>query len=156
MATTEKLNFIKILFSAVKNKVSTELKLQELKKVYNAHGDTPIRIVIYDDDGKTVLFDKVLKVGESTLEELKSVQPDAVATTNIGTLLNIVRGERTIVYKQNGLMVKESYSPLDAYLEGKLVITSNSKTKNYMGDLQLFQKIYMEILPSIQNQVNKK
>ncbi len=156
MATTEKLNFIRIVFSAIKNKISTELHVDDLKKMYNAHGDNIIRIIIMDDDGRTVLFDKTVKVGENSLVELNNIKADATVTTNISTILNIVRGERTIVYKQNGLMVREKYSPLDAYIEGRLVIVSSDKTRNYMGDLQLFEMIYKKILPSIQNQVNKK
>lgn len=143
------------MFRFIQGRISSNFNLSELKRQFNATGESIINVKVYDSrEHKTLLFDKNYKLGGDTIVEVYNVQPDSTAITDFPTLLDILRGEKVENYR--GRLIKRAYDILDAYGERRLITKGGLMNSNYLGDLKLFEHLYMQILPQLRNELMAK
>ncbi|MEM3986802.1 MAG: hypothetical protein QXR39_08505 [Candidatus Methanomethylicia archaeon] len=142
------------IFLLVQNLIKNKFNLQSLKKLYNAHGESIIEVRIYYDKYLTdLIFQGYFKIGNDTIEKIDNPKKvDGRVDTDYQTILNIAKGEIRREYQ--GHVYTEPYSVLDAFSEGRLVITGITMSE-YLGDLALFQHIYYETLPDLRKYINE-
>jgi len=110
---------------------------------------------VYDgQDHSTLLFDRNYKLGGSTLIEIHDAKPDSVAITDFQTILDILRGEKVENYR--GRLIKRAYDIIDAYGDRRLITQGGLMNSNYLGDLKLFEHLYMQILPQLRDELVAK
>lgn len=144
------------IFIRIQTIIKNKFNLEELKRLYNAPGNSIIHVEIYYDKyfrSDQLVFEGNYKLGKDTIERLDDniKKYDGVAKTDYETILNIIIGKVTRVYGNS--KVTEPYTILDAFREGRLVI--DYKNNNYLGDIALFEHIYLNALPELRESFNK-
>ncbi|MGB9736690.1 MAG: hypothetical protein ACPLVI_04615 [Thermoplasmata archaeon] len=140
------------IFIRIQMIIKNKFNLEELKRLYNAQGNSIIHVEIYYDKyfrPDQLIFEGNYKLGKDTVERLDDniKKYDGVVKTDYETILNIIIGKVT-----RG-KVTECYTILDAFREGRLVI--DYKNNNYLGDIALFEHIYVKALPELRESFNK-
>jgi len=150
-----RLAFLNTVFKFIQGRISSRFNLPALKQQYNATGESIINVKVYDgQDHSTLLFDRNYKLGENTIIEVKDAKPDSVAITDFQTILDILNGEKVENYR--GRIIRRAYDIIDAYGERRLITHGGLMNSNYLGDLKLFEYLYMQILPQLRDELVAK
>ncbi len=147
------------IFLKVQTIIKNKFNLEELKKIYNASGNSIIHVEVYYSKffkPDELIFSGNYKLGKETVERLDDniTRYDGVAKTDYETIINIILGKVSRMY--GDVKIIEPYTILDAFREGRLVIYGvDNKTENYLGDIALFEHIYLNALPELRDSFNK-
>jgi len=147
------------IFVKVQTIIKNKFNLEELKALYNAKGNSIIHVEVYYDKyfrPDQLVFVGNYRLGQDTVERLDDniKKYDGVAKSDYETILNIIIGKVTRDY--GGTKVTEPYTILDAFREGRLVVYgTDTKTENFLGDIALFEHIYLNALPELRESFNK-
>jgi hypothetical protein len=104
---------------------------------------------------------KFFKIADGTAVMMDEAEANATMWCELNTMLNMIKGEVTREYRDSktGKARRwiERYTPLDAWAEGKLTVTSPGKTESgWLSDLELFSKdIYSQVFPIIKEKIGK-
>lgn len=98
---------------------------------------------------------KYFKIADGTAVMLDDAEANATMWCELNTMLNMIKGQVQREYQ--GRRWTEKYTPLDAWAEGKLTVTSPGKNESgWLSDLELFSKeIYAQVFPIIQEKIGK-
>jgi len=142
------------IFFKVQNFVKNKMNLKELMRQFNAHGNAIVKVEVYYDRYFTdLVFEGYFKLGEDTIIKLDNPQRvDGIVKTDYNTILNLLSGKITREY--GGKKYEESFGLRDALREGRIILV-NLNTSDYLGDLLLFEKIYLSLLPTLKDEVGK-
>lgn len=143
------------LFLRIQNIIKNKFNLQSLKKLYNAHGDSVINVrVYYDRFFNDLIYEGNFKIGNDTIDKVDNAPKiDGRVEMDYQTVIYIAKGEITRDYQ--GQKQVEPYTILDAFREGRIVITGVTLNE-YLGDLALFEHIYFEALPELRSYINER
>jgi hypothetical protein len=143
------------LFLTIQNIIKNKFNLQVLKKKYNAHGNSVINVRVYNDRFfQDLIFSGNFKLGADTIEKLDNVQKaDGMVEMDYQTIIDIAKGTKTREYQ--GQKQVETYTIMDAFREGRIVITGMTLNE-YIGDMMLFEHIYLNALPELRNYINDR
>jgi len=96
----------------------------------------------------------VIKDGKAVMME--KAEPDATMWCELNTMMDMIKGEVKREYE--GRKWTERYTPLDAWAEGKLTVTSPGKTESgWLSDIELLSReIYSQVFPIIKEKIGNK
>jgi len=158
MATKSKLiGLIGKIFARASAIIKNDMNLKALKHKYGADGSSIIEVNVYEDkEFKRIIYSQKYRLGSDTIV-VSDGDPTAVAMITYSTLINLVRGKVTRI-APDGQRFMEAYDFLDAYGDGDVIIarTNMSDTERYLADIKLFQDLYRQVLPVVQQAMGEK
>lgn len=152
-------NIAKKLIDLIHKIVSKDVDVPYLQKKYKATRGVILEISITHTPVPTkppvMEIHRFFKIDDGKAVMLEDAEPNATVWCELNTMLNMIKGQVTREYQ--GRKWTEKYSPLDAWAEGKLTVTSPSKTETgWLSDLELLSKeIYSQVFPIIQEKIGK-
>lgn len=154
--------FYKIAFKLINlmyNILNKDVDVPYLQKKYKATRGTIIEIYITHTPvpGKPSLMEirKYFKIENGKAVLMDDAKPNATVWCELNTMLNMIKGE--ITRKYEGRKWTERYTPLDAWAEGKMTVTSPDRTEaGWLSDLELLSReIYAQVFPIIKEKIGK-
>jgi len=98
---------------------------------------------------------KFFKIADGTAVMMDEAEASATVWCELNTMLNMIKGQ--VIREYQGRRWTERYTPLDAWAEGKLTVTSPGRTESgWLSNLELLSKdIYSQVFPIIQEKIGK-
>lgn len=98
---------------------------------------------------------KYFKIQDGHAVMMDEAEASSTVWCELNTMLNMIKGEVEREYQ--GRHWKENYTPLDAWAEGKLTVTSPSRTESgWLSDMELLSReIYSQVFPLIKEKIGK-
>jgi hypothetical protein len=145
---------IKIM-AKVKAVISNDLNISALREKYGATAGTVVRVEIYEDRAMTrKIYSAQYRVTDKGIEDVPDdVEPNAVSQTDYETILNLIRGERDIIYQSK--RYKQKYDYIRAFAEGRVRVTKVRDREGYLADMSLFEELYETVLPKLRDSIGK-
>ncbi len=139
--------------------INREIDVPYYKKKYRAVRGAILEICITHTPRPTKppkwKIHKYFKIENGKAVMLDHAEPNATVWCELNTLLNMIKGEVTREYQ--GRHWVENYTPLDAWAEGKLTVTTSGHSESgWLSDLELLSKeIYSQVFPIIKEKLGK-
>lgn len=147
--------FFTRIYVRVRKIIAHNFNLSALRRQFGASGTSILRVEIYDEDMKTMVFASNFRLGESEPERLEdSVKPDVILRSDYISAFDVLEG-RVKRPARNGIKY-QPYTINDAFREGRLTVVDNRSDKIYLNDLVLFQQLYRDVLPELQHEMGLK
>lgn len=140
--------------------INTEVDVPYLQKKYKATRGVIFEFYITHTPNPTkppiMEFRKYFKIQDGKAIMMDEAEPNATVWCELNTMLNMVKAEITREYE--GRKWIEKYTPLDAWAEGKLTVTSPGRTESgWLSDMELLSReIYAQVFPIIKEKLGKK
>lgn len=117
-------------------------------EIYITHTPNPVKPPIME-------IHKFFKIENGEALMLDDAEPNAIIHCELDTMLNMIKGQ--VAREYQGRKWTEKYTPLDAWAEGKLTVTSPGKTESgWLSDMELLSKeMYSQIFPIIKEKIGK-
>ena len=143
------------IFVRVKAVISNDFNIQALRDKYGAHGDTIVRVDVFEDRARTrKVYSAQYKVTDEGIKEVDPhEEPNAISQTDYQTILNLIKGTRTWDYQ--GRKYVENYNYIRAFAEGRITVTKVKDLDGYLADMGLFEELYQSILPKLNDTIGK-
>lgn len=148
-------SFLMKVFVRVKAIMSTELNISALREKNKAKSNTVVRVEIFEDRAFTrPVYVAQYMVTDAGIKEVdRGIEPNAVSKTDYNTIVSLIKGERDWVYQ--GKKFSEPYNYIQAWSEGRVVITKTKDVDSYIPDMALFEELYETILPRLKDSLGK-
>lgn len=147
---------IDIIYKVIKK----DIDVPYLQKKYKATRGMILEIFITNTPVPTrppvMEIHKFFKIEDGQVVMINDAEANATIWCELDTMLNMIKGQ--VVREYEGRKWTEKYTPLDAWAEGKLTVTSPGRTESgWLSDLELFSKdIYSQVFPLIQKKIGKE
>lgn len=152
-------NLAKKLLDIIHRIISKDVDVPYLQKKYKATRGVVLEISVTHTPVPTkppvMEIHRFFKIEDGKAVMLEDAEPNATVWCELNTMLNMIKGQVAREYR--GRKWTEKYTPLDAWAEGKLTVTSPGKTEaGWLSDMELLSKeIYSQIFPIIQEKIGK-
>jgi hypothetical protein len=152
-------NLASKLINLIYKVINKDVDVPYLQKKYNAVRGMVLEIHITHTPVPTrppvMEIRKYFKIENGKAVMLDQAEPNASMWCELNTMLNMIKGEVRREYQ--GRKWTEKYTPLDAWAEGKLTVTSPGRTESgWLSDLELLSKeIYSQVFPKIKEKIGK-
>ena len=152
-------NLAKKLLDLIHKIISKDIDVPYLQKKYKATRGMILEISITHTPIPTkppvMEIHRFFKIDEGKAVVMEDAEPNATVWCELNTMLNMIKGQVTREYQ--GRKWTEKYTPLDAWAEGKLTVTSPGKTESgWLSNMELLSKeIYSQIFPIIKEKIGK-
>jgi hypothetical protein len=153
-------NVAKKLIDVIYKIVSKDVDVPYLQKKYKATRGMVLEIFITHTPIPTkppvMEIHRFFKVEDGKAVMMDNAEADATVWCELNTMLNMIKGQ--VVREYQGRRWVEKYNPLDAWAEGKLVVSSPNRAETgWLSDLELLSReIYSQVFPIIQEKLGKK
>ncbi len=153
-------NFAAKLIDLIYKIINKNIDVPSLQKKYNATRETVLEIYITHTPRPTkppkMEFRRYFKIKDGRAIMMNEAEPNATVWCELHTMINMIKGE--VTREHEGRKWKENYTPLDAWGEGKLTVTSPGKTESgWLSDMELLSReIYSQVFPVIRREIGNK
>jgi len=147
------------LITLINKVINKDVDVPYLQKKYKATRGTVIEIYITHTPTPSkppkMEIRKYFKIKNGKAVLMDEAKPDATVWCELNTMLNMIKGEVKREYE--GRKWTERYTPLDAWAEGRLTVTSPSRTESgWLSDLELLSReIYSQVFPILKEKIGK-
>jgi len=139
--------------------INKEIDVPYLQKKYKATRGMILEIYITHtpkpSEPPKMEIRRYFKITDGKAVMLENAEANTTVWCELNTMLNMIKGE--ILREYDGREWKERYTPLDAWAEGKLTVTSPHNTESgWLSDFELLSKeIYSQLFPIIKEKIGK-
>lgn len=152
-------NLAKKLLDLIHKIISKDIDVPYLQKKYKATRGVILEISVTHTPVPTkppvMEIHRYFKIDEGKAIMMEDAEPNATVWCELNTMLNMIKGQ--VAREYQGHKWTEKYTPLDAWAEGKLTVTSPGKTESgWLSDMELLSKeMYSQIFPIIKEKIGK-